>query len=100
MESFDKELYALGAVISVVEFGFYAGNIYGAVGSAHKYNKLQDAAFIDNLKLKFNVSNDPKELWNIGPSSVWLGRVIGQINVAYAKSVAQYPNVKPGADAP
>jgi arylsulfatase len=46
----------------------------------------------------FNVSNDPKELWNIGPSSVWLGRVIGQINVAYARSIAQYPNLKPGAD--
>ena len=48
----------------------------------------------------FNVSNDPKELWNIAPSSVWLGRVIGQINVAYAKSIAQHPNIKPGADAP
>jgi arylsulfatase len=48
----------------------------------------------------FNVSNDPKELWNIGPSSVWLGRVLGQINVAYARSIAQYPNLKPGADGP
>ena len=29
-EAFDNELYALGGVISFVEFGFYAGNIYGA----------------------------------------------------------------------
>ena len=29
----------LAAVISFVEFGFYAGNIYGAVSSAHKYNR-------------------------------------------------------------
>lgn len=48
----------------------------------------------------FNVTNDPKELWNIGPSSVWLGRVIGQLNVAYARSIAQYPNLKPGAEGP
>ena len=38
-EAFDNEQYALGSVISFVEFGFYAGNIYGAVSSAHKYNR-------------------------------------------------------------
>ncbi|MFH1982433.1 MAG: tetratricopeptide repeat protein [Pseudomonadota bacterium] len=59
VEAFDKELYALGAVISVVEFGFYAGNIYGAVGSAHKYNDLQKTDFIENLKLKFTAGTDP-----------------------------------------
>jgi TolA-binding protein len=38
-ESFDNDLYALGSVISFVGFGFYAGNIYGAVSGAHKYNR-------------------------------------------------------------
>lgn len=59
VEAFDKELYGLGAVISVVEFGFYAGNIYGAVGSAHKFNAQRKTAFIEDLKLKFNVGADP-----------------------------------------
>lgn len=48
-ESFDNELYALGAVIGFVEFGFYAGNIYGAVSSAHKYNRDRIAEFRDAL---------------------------------------------------
>ena len=48
-EAFDNDLPALGAVITFVEFGFYAGNIYGAVGSAHKYNRDQVEAFKNNL---------------------------------------------------
>lgn len=59
VEAFDQDLYALGAIISVVEFGFYAGNIYGAIGSAHKYNAHQNTNFIENLKLKFHVTADP-----------------------------------------
>ncbi len=48
-ESFDNELYALGGVISFVGFGFYAGNIYGAVSGAHKYNRDRKAEFRDAL---------------------------------------------------
>ena len=48
-ESFDNELYALGSVITFVEFGFYAGNIYGAVSGAHKYNRQRIDDFRDNL---------------------------------------------------
>jgi arylsulfatase A-like enzyme len=48
----------------------------------------------------FDVTNDPKELWNIGPSSIWLGRPVGKINVAYARSVQQFPNLEPGSDGP
>lgn len=59
VESFDNELYALGAVISVVEFGFYAGNIYGAVGSAHKFNRRQNTTFFEDLKLKFGIGRPP-----------------------------------------
>jgi arylsulfatase len=53
-----------------------------------------------NYPWVFDVANDPKELWNIGASSTWLGRPFGQINVAYAKSVARFPNVEPGAEGP
>jgi len=38
-EAFDDENYALGSVIGFVEFGFYTGNIYGAISSAQKYNR-------------------------------------------------------------
>jgi len=48
-EAFDNDLPALGGVITFVEFGFYAGNIYGAVSSAHKFNRDQMDAFKNHL---------------------------------------------------
>jgi TolA-binding protein len=59
-ESFDKGLSALGGVISFVEFGFYSGNIYGGVSSAHKYNRRKTGQFIQHLKndVKVNLSAD------------------------------------------
>ena len=48
-EAFDNELYALGGVISFVEFGFYSANIYGAISSAHKFNRDQFNGFRDTL---------------------------------------------------
>lgn len=60
-ESFDEDLDALGAILTVVGVGFYAGNIYGAVNSAHKYNKAQTTRFIQDLKArtKINFSMSP-----------------------------------------
>ncbi len=54
-EAFDHENYALGGLISTVGFGFYAGNIYGAVSSAHKYNRDQRMNFIELLKQKTRI---------------------------------------------
>jgi arylsulfatase len=48
----------------------------------------------------FDVTDDPKELWNIGPSTTWLGPKLAQITGAYARSVRQYPNLEPGAEGP
>jgi tetratricopeptide (TPR) repeat protein len=58
-ESFDNKNYALGGLISFVGLGFYAGNIYGAVSSAHKYNKELNRNFIKELKskIKINISD-------------------------------------------
>jgi tetratricopeptide (TPR) repeat protein len=58
-ESFDEELYALGGIISFVELGFYAGNIYSAVNSAHKYNRHKTRQFIENLKQNSMISLSP-----------------------------------------
>ncbi|MBU0986997.1 MAG: tetratricopeptide repeat protein [Proteobacteria bacterium] len=49
-ESFDNDNPVLGGVIAFVEFGFYGGNIYGAVSGAHKYNRDKTGRFIENLK--------------------------------------------------
>ncbi|MDX2451171.1 tetratricopeptide repeat protein [Desulfosarcina sp.] len=55
-EAFDNEQYALGSVISFVEFGFYAGNIYGAVSSAHKYNRDRITEYRQRLNQRRQMS--------------------------------------------
>lgn len=49
-EAFDNDLPVIGGLLAVVEVGFYAGNIYGGVNSAHKYNQYQEKAFFDRLR--------------------------------------------------
>ena len=55
-ESFSNDLYALGSVITFVEIGFYTGNIYGSIGSAHKYNRKKESQWIDQLRKRLKVS--------------------------------------------
>jgi len=59
-ESFDKGHNALGGLLTFVGFGFYAGNIYGAVTSAHKFNRKETGQFIYKLKknTRVNLSAD------------------------------------------
>ncbi|OEU64096.1 MAG: hypothetical protein BBJ57_03450 [Desulfobacterales bacterium PC51MH44] len=59
-ESFDNGHDALGGVIAFVEFGFYAGNIYGSIAGAHKYNHNKTGQFLEKLKnnTKVNLSAD------------------------------------------
>lgn len=61
-EAFDDDNPALGALLTLVEVGFYSGSIYGAVGSAHKYNRGKTERFIENLKkyTKIDLSGDPE----------------------------------------
>lgn len=54
-ESFDSGNEALGSLIAFVGAGFYTGNIYGAVASAHKYNRDFHQRFLDQLKAKTQV---------------------------------------------
>ena len=49
-EAFDSDNGALGGIITFVETGFYAGNIYGSVSSAHKYNRNKTEQFLEKLK--------------------------------------------------
>jgi tetratricopeptide (TPR) repeat protein len=54
-EAFDNDLVAIGAIITLFELGFYGGNIYSAVSSAHKYNRDAKDRFLDELKGKTRV---------------------------------------------
>jgi len=53
VESFESDNDALGGILSFLEAGWYAGNIYSAVNCAHKYNRKSKRDFI--LKLHENV---------------------------------------------
>lgn len=59
-ESFDKGHNALGGLLTFVGFGFYAGNIYGAVTGAHKFNRKENGQFIYKLRknTRVNLSAD------------------------------------------
>jgi tetratricopeptide (TPR) repeat protein len=49
-EAFDHHHNALGGIITFVEVGFYSGNIYSAISSAHKYNMDEKNRFLRYLK--------------------------------------------------
>ncbi len=49
-QAFENDNAALGTMITLVETGFYTGNIYGSVTAAHKYNRTQQKAYIEGLK--------------------------------------------------
>jgi len=57
-ESFDRGMDALGGLITLVELGFYSGNIYGSISSAHKFNYRKNHRLIEKLKnnSKINLS--------------------------------------------
>ncbi|MFZ3045306.1 MAG: tetratricopeptide repeat protein [Desulfatirhabdiaceae bacterium] len=59
VESFSEGNEALGCVISVVESGFYIGNIYGGINAAHKYNTRQKQTVIDRLKSGYRIGMSP-----------------------------------------
>ena len=56
-EFFDDENCSAGIIASVFELGWYAGNIYSAVGSSHKYNRRMKNDFIEGLKIKTEISS-------------------------------------------
>ncbi len=60
-ESFNHELYGLGGVVSVVTLSFYAGNIYGAVNSAHHANRDRLTAHLSRLKKMYEWYEAPPE---------------------------------------
>ena len=56
VELFDDGKYVAGGIVTFFELGWYTGNIYSAVGSAHKYNKRVEEEFFENLKNRSSLS--------------------------------------------
>lgn len=56
IEAFDEDLEVLGSILLLVEAGWYTGNIYSAVNSAHKYNRKVRNDFRGNLPDKLNLN--------------------------------------------
>jgi len=54
-ESFDKDLDVLGSILAFLEVGWYSGNIYSAVNSAHKYNRAVKNDFLRTLNDRLDV---------------------------------------------
>ncbi len=56
VELFNDENYVAGGVVTFFELGWYSGNIYSAVSSAHKYNKRVKEKFLKNLGDRYFLS--------------------------------------------
>jgi TolA-binding protein len=56
IELFRHENYVAGGIVTFFELGWYTGNIYSAVSTAHKYNKKTREDFIERLKEVSSVS--------------------------------------------
>jgi tetratricopeptide (TPR) repeat protein len=49
-QAFNHDQNVLCGVIGLVEVGFYSGNIYSAISSAHKFNRDEENRFLNHLK--------------------------------------------------
>ena len=65
-DAYDEDQYALGSLLAFAGIGFYAGNIYSAVGDAHKFNEVQKQSYRNALKRHIVVGAGPPDS---GPSN-------------------------------
>ncbi len=56
VELFRHDNYWAGGGVTFFEIGWYTGNIYSAVSSAHKYNKRAREEFLERLKESISLS--------------------------------------------
>jgi outer membrane protein assembly factor BamD (BamD/ComL family) len=56
VEAFDEDLQVLGGLLLFLEVGWYAGNIYSAINSAHKYNRKVRNDFRRSLPDRLNLN--------------------------------------------
>lgn len=56
VEAFEHKSYIVGGILTFFELGWYSGNIYSAVSSAHKYNKKMRQEYLDRLEKGVNLT--------------------------------------------
>jgi len=56
IESFEHKNYVVGGILTFFELGWYSGNIYSAVASAHKYNRKKRQEYLHQLERGSNLS--------------------------------------------
>ena len=56
IELFEDDKYVTGGIVTFLELGWYTGNIYSAVGSAHKFNKRTRESFLQGLRDRAHLS--------------------------------------------
>lgn len=56
VELFDDEKYVAGGIVTFFELGWYSGNIYSSISSAHKYNRRVKEEFLQKLKSRSSIS--------------------------------------------
>jgi hypothetical protein len=66
VESFDGGHDALGAILGILELGWYTGNIYSAVNVAGKYNTRMQNEFRNNFNDAFDALKLPPFKRGIG----------------------------------
>ncbi len=73
VESFDHDLPVLGSLITAAGVGFYSGNIYSAISSAHKHNRRVSADYANRLQKQFKIDLSLISLKNgIGIYATWM----------------------------
>lgn len=53
VEAVHNNTHTVAGILSFFEIGWYAGNIYGAINGAHKYNRHTTETFLRNLDNRF-----------------------------------------------
>lgn len=56
IEAVHADAPVVAGVLSLVEAGWYIGNIYGAVNGAHKHNRQVTETFLRNLETRFRLT--------------------------------------------
>lgn len=55
-ESYHNRNYVTSGILLFFESGWYLGNIYNAISSAHKYNRQSEDKFMENLQGQYGIS--------------------------------------------
>jgi len=53
VEAVHSHAHTVAGILSFFEAGWYAGNVYGAINGAHKYNRYTTETFLRNLDNRF-----------------------------------------------